>query len=99
MNVQGGNILNSINNLNNIINNDSTTININASNRINFNINNTQLTKIDTTGLSIYHPALETFPYNYGGWYNIGDDLINYFMLCLIPHIVLLIMMLHIHSY
>ncbi len=29
--------------------------------------------QIDTTGLSVYHPALETLPYNYGGWYNIGD--------------------------
>jgi hypothetical protein len=73
LNVQGVNILNSINNLNNIINNDSSTININASNRINFNVDNTHLTKIDTTGLNIYHPVLETFPYNYDGWYNIGD--------------------------
>ncbi len=40
---------------------------------MNFNVNNTQLTKIDTTGLSVFHTALETFPYNYGGWYNIGD--------------------------
>ncbi len=53
LNVQGVNILNSIKNLNNIINNNSSTLNINASNLINFNINNTQLTKIDTTGLSI----------------------------------------------
>jgi hypothetical protein len=82
LNVQGINILNSINNLNNIINNNSS-LNINASNIINFEVNSTQLTKIDTTGSSIYHPTLETFPYNYGGWYNIGDRfLINYFMLC-----------------
>jgi NDP-sugar pyrophosphorylase family protein len=73
LNVQGVNILNSINNLNNIINNNSSTLNINSSNLINFYVNNTQLTKIDTTGLSIYHPALETFPYNHDGWYNIGD--------------------------
>ena len=73
LNVQGVNILNSINNLNNIINNNSSTVNINASNLINFNVNNTQLTKIDTTGLSIFHDALGTFPYNYEGWYNIGD--------------------------
>jgi hypothetical protein len=73
LNVQGVDVLNSINNFNNNINNDSSTININASNLINFNVYNTQLTKLDTTGLSIYHPALETFPYNYDGWYNIGD--------------------------
>jgi hypothetical protein len=48
-------------------------MNINAANRINFNVNNIQLTKIDTPGLSIYHPALETFPYNYDGWYNIRN--------------------------
>ncbi len=41
---------------------DKSTININASNRIVFNVNNTQLTKINKTGLSIYHPAFETFP-------------------------------------
>jgi hypothetical protein len=63
-NVQGVDILNSINNLNNMISNDSSTTNINASNRIIFNFNNIQLTKIDTTGLVIYHPVLETFPYN-----------------------------------
>jgi hypothetical protein len=73
LNIQGVNILNSINNLNNIIKNDSSTININASNIINFNVYNTQLTKIDTTGLCIYHPALEIFPYKYAGWYDIGD--------------------------
>ncbi len=44
-NVQGVNILNSINNLNNIIDNNSSTLNINASNIINFKVNNTQLTK------------------------------------------------------
>ncbi len=77
MNVQGVNILNSINNLNNNNNNNSSTININAADRINFNVNNTQLTKIDTPGLSIYHPALETSPYNSDGWYNIGDRFIN----------------------
>jgi hypothetical protein len=63
-NVQGVNIFNSINNSNNFINNDSPTININVSNRIDFNVNNTQLITIDTTGLSIYHPALETFKFN-----------------------------------
>ncbi len=45
---------------------------MNASNRICFNVNNTT-TKIDATGLSIYHPVLETFPFNYAGWYNVGD--------------------------
>ncbi len=52
--VQGVNILNSIDNLNNIINNDSSTINVNASNRIIFNVNNIQLIKINTTGSSIH---------------------------------------------
>ena len=41
LNVQGVNILNSINNLNSIINNDVSTININASDKINFIVNNT----------------------------------------------------------
>jgi hypothetical protein len=54
--------LNSINNSNIINDNDLSTMNINASNRINFNVNSTQLTEIDATGLSINHPALETFP-------------------------------------
>ncbi len=54
LNVQGLNILNSIHNLNNIIDNDSSTININAANRINFKVNNIQPTNIDTTGLSFY---------------------------------------------
>jgi hypothetical protein len=76
LNVQGVNILNSINNLNSIINNDSSNININASNNIFFNVNNTQFTKIDSSGLSVFHAARETiFPYNYEGWYNIGDRL------------------------
>ncbi len=57
--------------------------------RINFNVYNIQLTKKDTTDLVIYHPLLETFPYNYDGWYNIGIDSINYFILCLIPHTVI----------
>ena len=76
LNVQGVNILNSINNLNSIINNDLSTININASNKINFNVNNVQFTKIDTSGLSVFHAARETiFPYYNEGWYNIGDRL------------------------
>jgi hypothetical protein len=70
LNVQDVNILKSIHYLNNIIKNDSSTIKINAAYRINFNVNNIQLTKIDTTFLVIYHPALETIPYNYDGWYN-----------------------------
>ncbi len=73
LNVQCIDILSSINNSNNFIMNDSSAGNINSSYIINFNVNNTQLTKKDTTGLSVYHPALETFPYNYDGWYNIGD--------------------------
>ena len=94
LNVQGVNILNSIKNLNNIINNNSSTLNINASNLINFNVNNTQLTKIDTTGLSIYHILYSLVIMVVG--IILGIDLINCFMLCLIPQIVLLIMMLHI---
>jgi len=74
LNVQGVNILNSINNLNSIINNDVSTININASDKINFIVNNTQLTQINISGLSVFHNARETiFPYNYDGYYNVGD--------------------------
>ncbi len=72
-----------MNNLNIINNNNSLTMNIIASNRINFNVDNTQLTKIDTTGLSIYHPALEIFLTMMAGII-LEIDLINYFMLCLI---------------
>jgi hypothetical protein len=57
---------------NNIANN-SPTVNISTSIIMNFNVNNTQLTKLDTTGLNDFHTALETFPYIYGGWYNVGD--------------------------
>ncbi len=41
-----------------------------------FNFNNTQLTKIDTSGLSVFHAAREAIlPYNYEGWYNVEDRL------------------------
>ncbi len=66
-------ILNSINDLNNIINDESSRRNRNAANIIIFNVNDIQLTKINTTGLMIHLPALETFPYNYDGWYKVGD--------------------------
>jgi hypothetical protein len=73
-NVHGVNILNSINNLNSIINNDVSTININASDKMNFIVNNTQLTQINVSGLNVFHDAEETlFPYNYDGFYNVGD--------------------------
>jgi len=45
-NVQGVNILNSINNLNSVINNNVSTLNINASKYINFNINDPQSTQV-----------------------------------------------------
>ncbi len=79
LNVQGVNILNSINNLSSIINSNSSAININESNTINFIIdNNTQLTKIDIIGLSVFHAARDTiFPYNYAGWYNVRFGQIN----------------------
>ncbi len=68
LNVQGVNMLNSINNLNSIIDNDVSTINIDASDKINFIVNNTQLTQINTSGLSVFHEARETIlPYNYDG--------------------------------
>ncbi len=65
LNVQGVTILNCINNLNSIINSNSSTVNINAPDNINFNVNNTQLTLINVTGLSVFHPVKVTFPYNY----------------------------------
>jgi hypothetical protein len=57
-----------------IINNDVSTININASDRIKYIVNNIQLTQIIVSGLSVFHDARETiFPYNYDGFYNVGD--------------------------
>ena len=54
LNVQDVNILNSINNLNSIINKDVSTININASDKINFIVNNTQLTQINISGFKCF---------------------------------------------
>jgi hypothetical protein len=50
LNVQGVNILNSTNNLNSIINDDVSPINMNASDKIQFIVNNTQLTQINISG-------------------------------------------------
>jgi hypothetical protein len=66
--VQSINILNDINNSNGTISDNSATIDVDASSNIIFNINDTQLTKIDTTGLSAFNDARETpFSYNYAG--------------------------------
>ncbi len=46
--------------------------NITGSSSINFNVG-TQLTTLNVSGLRIFHNVLETFPYSYAGWYNIGD--------------------------
>ncbi len=59
------------------------------------NFINIQLT-VDATGLVICNPALEHFLLIMMDGIIYGIDLINYFMLCLIPHTVLLIMTLHI---
>ena len=81
--VSGTNILQTINNnstnLNNInvfINDSSSGLNITGATNINFNVG-TQLTTINLSGLSVFHNALETFPYNYAGVYNVGDRFNN----------------------
>ena len=49
-------------------------MNITGISNINFNVG-TQLTTINTSGLSVFHVAKETFPYTYAGWYNVSDRL------------------------
>jgi hypothetical protein len=62
-----------------------------------FNVNNTQFTKIDTSGLIVFHAARETiFPYYNDGWYNIGDRLFKLYHFLEDSPEILLILMLHI---
>jgi hypothetical protein len=61
-----------LNNINSFINSSQSGLNITGSTSINFNVG-TQLTTLNVSGLSVFHNALETFPYNYAGMYNVGD--------------------------
>ena len=74
--VSGLNVLQTFNDINGYIGASISGLNITSNSSINFNVG-TQLTVINLSGLSVFHKALETFPYNYAGWYNVGDRLNN----------------------
>ena len=76
LHVSGLNVLQTFNNINGYIGTSISGLNITSNSSINFNVG-TQLTVINLSGLSDFHQALETFPYNYAGWYNVGDRLNN----------------------
>jgi len=74
--VSGLNVLQTFNNINGYIGTSISGLNITSNSSINFNVG-TQLTVINLSGLSVFHDVYETFPYNYAGWYNVGDRLNN----------------------
>ena len=77
INTNINNINNDINNINSSIGSTSSSLNITGATNINFNVNNNLFTKINQSGLSIFHDANEIFPFNYPGWYNVADRLNN----------------------
>jgi len=76
LHVSGLNVLQTFNNINGYIGTSISGLNITSNSIINFNVG-TQLTVINLSGLSVFHDVYETFPYNYAGWYNVGDRLNN----------------------
>ena len=76
LHVSGLNVLQTFNNINGYIGTSISGLNITSNSSINFNVG-TQLTVINLSGLSVFHDVYETFPYNYAGWYNVGDRLNN----------------------
>ena len=69
-------ILSSINKANSFIGSTSSSLNITGTTNINFNVNNTIFTKINQSGLSVFHEANgTTFPYAPTDWYNVSDRL------------------------
>ena len=69
-------ILSSINKSNSFIGSTSSSLNITGTTNINFNVNNTIFTKINQSGLSVFHEANgTTFPYAPTDWYNVSDRL------------------------
>ena len=76
INTNINNINNDINNINSSIGSTSSSLNITGATNINFNVNNNLFTKINQSGLSIFHEGNSTtFPYTYEGWYNISNRL------------------------
>ena len=74
INTNINNINNDINNINSSIGSTSSSLNITGATNINFNVNNNLFTKINQSGLSIFHEGNSTtFPYTYEGWYNISN--------------------------
>jgi hypothetical protein len=72
--VSGSNILSSINRANSFIGTTSSSLNITGNANINFNVG-TQFTKINLSGLSVFHDETNKFPYAPVDWYNISDRL------------------------
>ena len=76
INTNINNINNDINNINSSIGSTSSSLNITGATNINFNVNNNLFTKINQSGLSVFHDGNSTtFPYTYEGWYNISNRL------------------------
>ena len=71
-----GNINSNLSNINSFIGSTSSSLNITGTTNINFNVNNTIFTKINQSGLSVFHEANgTTFPYAPTDWYNVSDRL------------------------
>jgi hypothetical protein len=74
--VSGIIILASLGNTNSFIGSTSSSLNITGTTNINFNVNNTIFTKINQSGLSVFHEANSTkFPYAPADWYNLSKRL------------------------
>jgi hypothetical protein len=74
--VSGINILASLGNTNSFIGSSSSSLNITGTTNINFNVNNNVFTKINQSGLSVFHAANgTTFPYAPADWYCVSDRL------------------------
>ena len=67
-------ILSSINKANSFIGSTSSSLNITGTTNINFNVG-AQFTKINSSGLSVFHNANSAFPYSPTDWYNVSDRL------------------------
>ena len=84
LSVSGVNILSSINNLNSNVNNlnsyigtSNSSLSITGTTKISFNAGGMDLTKIDSTGLNVYHTMVTVFPFNESGYYNVRERFDN----------------------
>jgi hypothetical protein len=69
-----GNINSNLSNINSFIGSTSSSLNITGTTNINFNVG-AQFTKINSSGLSVFHNANGVFPYSPTDWYNVSDRL------------------------